>query len=48
MLIETKDLAETDEFVIVKFTEKTDGKIKLSFEKGIKDENGDIIEFIPI
>lgn len=41
----TKDLAETDEFVIVQFTEVIDGKLSVSFEKGIKDADGDIIRF---
>lgn len=41
----TKDLAETDEFVIVQFTEVIDGRLSVSFEKGIKDADGDIIRF---
>lgn len=41
----TKDLAETDEFVIVQFAEVIDGRLSVSFEKGIKDADGDIIRF---
>lgn len=47
-VLSVEDIAETDEFVLVKFTEVINGKITESFEKGIKDFNGDIIEFVKI
>lgn len=47
-LISVEDIAETDEFVLVRFTEVICGKIVESIEKGIKDEDGDIIEFVKI
>lgn len=48
ILISTEDVAETSEFVIVKFTELTDGKITTSFEKGIKNTDGDIVRFVKL
>jgi len=45
ILVSTEDIAETDEFVIVKFTERVDGELTVSFEKGVKDLDGDIIFF---
>lgn len=45
ILVSTEDVAETAEFVIVKFTEIIDGTLTVSLEKGIKDADGDIIHF---
>ena len=45
ILVSTEDIAETAEFVIVKFTEVIDGTLTVSLEKGIKDADGDIIRF---
>lgn len=47
-VLSVEELAETDEFVLVKFTEYIDGAVCDSYEKGIKDSDGDIIEFIKI
>lgn len=45
ILVSTEDIAETAEFVIVKFTEVIDGALTVSLEKGIKNADGDIIRF---
>lgn len=45
ILVSTEDIAETAEFVIVKFTEIVDGVLTVSIEKGIKNTDGDIIRF---
>ncbi len=45
ILVSTNDIAETAEFVIVKFTEIVDGVLTVSLEKGIKNTDGDIIRF---
>lgn len=47
-VLSVEEIAETDEFVLVKFTEYIDGKVTESYEKGIKDSDGDIVEFIKI
>ena len=48
VLLSVEEIAETDEFVLTKFTEIIDGAVRVSFEKGIKDSDGDIVKFIKI
>lgn len=47
-VLSVEEIDETDEFVLVKFTEVLGGRIIKSYEKGIKDADGDIIKFIKI
>ena len=47
-VLSVEEIAETEEYVLVKFTEAVNGKITVSFEKGIKDADGDIVRFIKI
>ena len=47
-VLSVEELTETEEYVLVKFTEAINGKITVSFEKGIKDSDGDIVRFIKI
>lgn len=48
VVLSVEEIAETDEFVLTKFTEIVDGTVCESYEKGIKDGDGDIIEFVKI
>ena len=48
LLLKTEDLEETDEYVLTRFTEFDGGKIFISYEKGVKDADGDIVYFIKI
>lgn len=47
-VLSVEEIYETEEYVLVKFTEYADSKITVSFEKGIKDNDGDIVRFIKI
>ncbi len=47
-VLSVEELFETEEYVLVKITEVIDNKIAVSFEKGIKDTDGDIVRFIKI
>lgn len=47
-VLSVEEIYETEEYVLVKFTEAVDNKITVSFEKGIKDNDGDIVRFIKI
>lgn len=46
IVLSVEEIAETDEFVLVRFTEIIDGGIETSYEKGIKDADGDIVDFV--
>lgn len=48
VVLSVEEVAETEGFVIVVFTEVVSGKIVRSVEKGIKDASGDITEFVRI
>ncbi len=44
-LLSATELADTEDFVITRFVEAVGEKITVSFEKGIKDSQGDIIRW---
>ena len=47
-VLRVEEMLETEEYVLVKFTEAVNDRITVSFEKGIKDSDGDIVRFIKI
>ncbi len=48
VLLSVEEITETDEYVLTKFTEVIDGAVCESYEKGVKDRNGDIVIFVKI
>lgn len=48
IVLSVTELMDNKDYVLVKFKEYSEGKIVSTFEKGIKDKNGDIEKFIPI
>lgn len=48
LLLSCEELFENDDYVLVRFTEVREGKLCVSYEKGVKDSSGDIVRFIKI
>lgn len=48
ILLSTKELEETEEYVLTRFCELTEDGISVSYEKGIKNDEGDIVVFVRI
>lgn len=48
VLLSVSELSETNEYVLVKFVEFVNNKVVETLAKGIKDLQGDIIDFIDL
>lgn len=48
IVLSINDIYENERYVLVEFVEAKNNKIFKSLEKGIKNKDGDIVEFVPI